>query len=84
MHDRGERFIGRGIVRKRAEGFDYDAAAPPREGRGERRSGQPKIEPKLPGNSPRGSGDPAQRNSGRRPRGFSSTRPPRRSYRRHR
>ena len=34
-----ERFIGRGIVRKRAEGFDYDAAAPPREerGRGERR-----------------------------------------------
>ncbi len=29
-----ERFIGRGIVRKRAEGFDYDAAgAPPREDR---------------------------------------------------
>ncbi len=26
-----ERFIGRGIVRKRAEGFDYGAAAPPRE-----------------------------------------------------
>ena len=25
-----ERFIGRGIVRKRAEGFDYEAAAPPR------------------------------------------------------
>ncbi len=25
-----ERFIGRGIVRKRAEGFDYTAAAPPR------------------------------------------------------
>ena len=24
-----ERFIGRGIVRKRAEGFDYNAAAPP-------------------------------------------------------
>src|SRR5436305_1182026 len=29
-----ERFIGRGIVRKRAEGFDYDAAAAPREERG--------------------------------------------------
>jgi ATP-dependent RNA helicase RhlE len=25
-----ERFIGRGIVRKKAEGFDYSAAAPPR------------------------------------------------------
>jgi ATP-dependent RNA helicase RhlE len=24
-----ERFIGRGIVRKRAEGFNYSAAAPP-------------------------------------------------------
>ena len=28
-----ERFIGRGIVRKRAEGFNYDAAAPAREER---------------------------------------------------
>ncbi len=28
-----ERFIGRGIVRKRAQGFDYEAAAPPREDR---------------------------------------------------
>lgn len=81
-----ERFIGRGIVRKKAEGFDYDAPAPPRDqrGRGERRSFQPKIEPKLPGNSVRGSGDAVQRHNGRPPRGFSSTRPPRRSYRRHR
>ena len=31
-----ERFIGRGIVRKRADGFDYDAAAPPREELGRR------------------------------------------------
>jgi ATP-dependent RNA helicase RhlE len=71
-----ERFIGRGIVRKRAEGFDYTAAGPPREerGRGQRRQAAPKMEPRSPGNSPRGSGDPAQRNSGRRPRGFSSTR----------
>jgi ATP-dependent RNA helicase RhlE len=62
-----ERFIGRGIVRKRAEGFDYNAAAPPREerGRGERRFSQPKMEPKLPGNSPRGGGN-ARRNGQRR------------------
>src|SRR5450631_4154499 len=79
-----ERFIGRGLVRKRAEGFNYEAAAPAGEGRGERRHFQPKIEPKLPGNSPRGSGDAVQRHDGRPPRGFSSTRPPRRSYRRHR
>jgi ATP-dependent RNA helicase RhlE len=71
-----ERFIGRGIVRKRAEGFDYNAAAPQRDdrGRGERRQAAPKMEPRSPGNSARGSGDLAQRNSGRRPRGFSSTR----------
>jgi ATP-dependent RNA helicase RhlE len=75
-----ERFIGRGIVRKKAEGFDYEAAAPPRDNTGERR---PKVVPRLPGNSPRGSGDAVQTN-GRPPRGFSSTRPPRRSYRRHR
>src|SRR5712671_3885246 len=55
-----ERFIGRGIVRKRAEGFDYNAAGPPREerGRGQRRQAAPKMEPRSPGNSPRGSGDP--------------------------
>jgi ATP-dependent RNA helicase RhlE len=76
-----ERFIGRGIVRKKAEGFDYEMPAPPREGGGERR---PKIVPRLPGNSTRGSGDAVQQNNGRPPRGFSSTRPPRRSYRRHR
>ncbi|HWB61504.1 MAG TPA: C-terminal helicase domain-containing protein, partial [Chthoniobacteraceae bacterium] len=38
-----ERFIGRGIVRKRAEGFDYNAAAQPRQQeqpRHEQRSGQ--------------------------------------------
>jgi ATP-dependent RNA helicase RhlE len=82
-----ERFIGRGIVRKRAEGFDYNAAAPPRDererGRGERRQSPPKIEPKLPGNSSRGSGDATARNNGRR--SFAPTnRLRRRSYRRHR
>ncbi|MEP6699156.1 MAG: DEAD/DEAH box helicase [Verrucomicrobiota bacterium] len=69
-----ERFIGRGIVRRRADGFDYNAAAPQRDERGR---GMPKMEPKLPGNSSRGSGEPAQRNTGRRPRGFSSSRGPR-------
>src|SRR5438270_6301077 len=71
-----ERFIGRGIVRKRAEGFDYNAAAPPRDerGPGERRQSAPKTERKSPGNSGRGTDAPAQRNRVRPPRGFSSTR----------
>jgi ATP-dependent RNA helicase RhlE len=61
-----ERFIGRGILRKRAEGFDYEAVAGPRQEhvRGNRRPAQPKkAEPRLPGNSPRGSGE-AKRGSG--------------------
>src|SRR3982751_1436384 len=33
-----ERFIGRGIVRKRAEAFDYNAAGPPRDERARRES----------------------------------------------
>src|SRR3954465_9807405 len=83
-----ERFIGRGIVRRKAEGFDYNAAAPEREERrrGEQRQAQPpKIEPRLPGNSPRGTGD-ARQWKGSQSRGFSSAneRPRRRSYRRHR
>src|SRR2546423_7476539 len=81
-----ERFIGRGIVRKKAEGFDYNQPAPPRDeqGRGARVP-QRKIEPRLPGNSPRGSGDAPQGQIGWRFRNASSNnRPPRRSYRRHR
>ena len=71
-----ERFIGRGIVRRRAEGFDYNAVSPPREERsnGTRRITTAKVQPKSPGNTARGSGEAAQRDSGRRPRGFSSTR----------
>src|SRR5256714_12889234 len=71
-----ERFIGRGIVRKRAEGFDYNAAGPHREeqGRGQRRQAAPKREPRAPGNSARGSDELAQRRSGRRPRRLPSTR----------
>jgi ATP-dependent RNA helicase RhlE len=80
-----ERFIGRGIARKRAKGFDYNAADPPRDesGREERRQSPPKMEPKPPGNSSRGSRDATVRNSGRR--SFAPTnRLRRRSYRRHR
>jgi len=81
-----ERFIGRGIVRKKAEGFDYNQAAPPRdEQRRGARVSQRKIEPRLPGNSSRGSGDASQGQIGWRFRNASSNnRPRRRSYRRHR
>src|SRR2546423_10994410 len=82
-----ERFIRRGIVRKKAEGFDYNQAAPPRDerGRGERRHSPPKMEPRLPGNSPRGNGDAPHGNVGWRFRNApSNNRPSRRSYRRHR
>ncbi|MEN3369290.1 MAG: ATP-dependent helicase RhlE [Verrucomicrobiota bacterium] len=74
-----ERFIGRGIVRKKAEGFDYNAAAPPREdrGRGEQRRARPeKIEPRLPGNSPHGRRGASQRDDGRGP----SSSPRRRTF----
>ena len=81
-----ERFIGRGIVRKKAEGFDYNQAAPLRDERGGgARVPQRRIEPRLPGNSPRGSGDAPHGQIGWRFRNASSNnRPPRRSYRRHR
>jgi ATP-dependent RNA helicase RhlE len=80
-----ERFIGRGIVRKKAEGFDYNQPAPPRDERGRGARVQRKIEPRLSGNSPRGSGDAPHGQIGWRFRNASSNnRPPRRSYRRHR
>ena len=85
-----ERFIGRGIVRKKADSFDYNAAPPPRDerARGEPRKSRPtKIEPRLPGNSTRGSGDaPHQNHDGGSSRRFAPAnfRPRRRSYRRHR
>lgn len=83
-----ERFIGRGIVRKKAEGFDYHAVGPPREERkrGEARTPRPKkIEPRLPGNSARGSGDATHRDGGSARRfAPANFRPRRRSYRRHR
>jgi ATP-dependent RNA helicase RhlE len=81
-----ERFIGRGIVRKKAEGFDYNQAAPPRdEQRRGARAPQRKNEPRQPGNSSRGSNDAPHGQIGWRFRNASSNnRPPRRSYRRHR
>ena len=80
-----ERFIGRGIVRKKAEGFDYNQPAPPRDEQGRGARVQRRIEPRLPGNSPRGSGDAPHGQVGWRFRNASSNnRPPRRSYRRHR
>jgi ATP-dependent RNA helicase RhlE len=81
-----ERFIGRGIVRKKADGFDYEQAPPPRDERNRGARGlQQKIEPRLPGNSPRGSGDAPRGNVSRRFRNASANnRPRRRSYRRHR
>jgi ATP-dependent RNA helicase RhlE len=81
-----ERFIGRGIVRKKAEGFDYNQAAPLRDERGRgARVPQRKIEPRLRGNSSRGSDDAPHGQVGWRFRNASSNnRPPRRSYRRHR
>jgi ATP-dependent RNA helicase RhlE len=81
-----ERFIGRGIVRKKAEGFDYNQAAPPRDERGrETRGPQRKIEARVAGNSPRGSGNAPDGQVGWRFRNASSNnRPRRRSYRRHR
>ena len=60
-----ERFIGRGIVRKRAEGFDYDVASVPRE---DRPRGQPhgdlrERRNRPPGAVPGGSGRPAAQRS---------------------
>jgi ATP-dependent RNA helicase RhlE len=70
-----ERFIGRGIVRKRAEGFDYEAAAAPRDerGRGERRSAPPVFADSR-GGAVRLNGDAVQRNGGLSRGGFGARR----------
>ena len=53
-----ERFIGRGIVRKRAEGFDYSSSAPAGfENEGDRRPQGP-GRPQRHANAPRGGGRP--------------------------
>jgi len=74
-----ERFIGRGLVRKRAEGFDYNAAPPPpsednQRDRRHQQHGQRHGRPQQQGRSHRGGG--GQRHSrgghgsGGAPRGF--------------
>ena len=67
-----ERFIGRGIVRKHAEGFDYQAAAP--QGADaferERRRGRGHVRSNAPGRSSAGSSGPQAAN--RRRGGFAS------------
>jgi len=59
-----ERFIGRGIVRKRAEGFNYAVGAPAGAPRGQReRPGQPSLAPSRPSERP-------SRGRSAEPRGF--------------
>jgi len=60
-----ERFIGRGIVRKRAEGFNYNAAPPPRD-----------EQPRSP-RSPRGPRGPRGARPSQKPGGFHRGAPPR-------
>jgi len=70
-----ERFIGRGIVRKKAEGFNYTAAAPPynpadeerRQPRHQQQRGQrpPRNDQRGQQNSPRPSAAPRPPQSGR-------------------
>jgi ATP-dependent RNA helicase RhlE len=79
-----ERFIGRGIVRKKAEGFDYNQPAPPRDEQGRGARVQRKNEPRSPGKSPRGGAAPQGQVGWRFRNASSNNRPPRRSYRRHR
>ncbi len=61
-----ERFIGRGIVRKKAEGFNYTAAAPPYNPAEEgRHFSQPRNQSRPPRPHPQG-GRPQQARSGQR------------------
>jgi ATP-dependent RNA helicase RhlE len=65
-----ERFIGRGIVRKRAEGFDYEVPAPIRESEGERPPRGPRpSRPPRSGGGGRGSGGPGGSGNGGSRRG---------------
>jgi ATP-dependent RNA helicase RhlE len=73
-----ERFIGRGIVRKRAEGFDYNAAPPPpsADDDRERRPRQQQGQRRGPGSPPRREGGGGGGGGGfRGPGGRSATGP---------
>ncbi|MEI8314137.1 MAG: DEAD/DEAH box helicase [Verrucomicrobiota bacterium] len=70
-----ERFIGRGIIRKRAEGFDYKAACLPGADEGERqhRHGQPASQSQAQSSAKPGQSTPGQgRHSGQVGRRFQS------------
>jgi ATP-dependent RNA helicase RhlE len=65
-----ERFIGRGIVRKKAEGFNYTAAAPPYyPGEDDRRfqRAQPQGRPQSRSQHPQRSGQPQHSGHPQRP-----------------
>jgi len=70
-----ERFIGRGIVRKKAEGFNYTAAIPPynpaedgRPARGHNQGGRPQRHGQSHRPGGQGGGQPGQHSSGGQPR----------------
>jgi ATP-dependent RNA helicase RhlE len=61
-----ERFIGRGIVRKRAEGFDYNASGPSREERAQEPRGRQQPQQKHQRNDRGAKQNPPQQRSGPR------------------
>jgi len=76
-----ERFIGRGIVRKKAEGFNYSAAAPAFQARNDDRPfaqgqghGQEQGRPHRPGQPPHHGQRSSPHHGGRRPRPHSGRR----------
>jgi ATP-dependent RNA helicase RhlE len=77
-----ERFIGRGIVRKRAEGFDYEVAAPPRDdrGRGQPRGNVRERRNRPAGSVPGSSGRPAAQRQGAQQRQQPAATAPRRAW----
>ena len=68
-----ERFIGRGLVRKRAEGFNYSSAAPATQNSGQQHPSRPSHQnasrgPKPQGQEQQSSARPHSSNRGQQPR----------------
>jgi ATP-dependent RNA helicase RhlE len=63
-----ERFIGRGITRKRAEGFDYNAASTEPREKGQPRPQSMRQKPPVPRDPPAGGGGGRNKRGGWRPR----------------
>ena len=61
-----EKFIGRGITRKRAEGFDYQAAPAEPRSHGQPRPREERARPPVPRDPPAGGANRRQRRGGRR------------------